>query len=75
MGYPVGDVRAGLQPLWRVLRAWHLALPQEFRKPVPHQLARALGLYGMTHGHLDFAVVVLLSHHALLRPDEAQSLL
>eukprot|EP00974_Lingulodinium_polyedra_P087260 8458753-Lingulodinium_polyedra.AAC.1 len=28
----------------------------------------------MAHGHLDFAMVVLLSHHALLRPDEAQSL-
>eukprot|EP00971_Amphidinium_carterae_P187688 3725056-Amphidinium_carterae.1 len=46
LGFSLGDVRAQMQPYWRVVRSLHLALPPEFRAPVPATLALSLALWG-----------------------------
>lgn len=74
LGASVGDVRAALAPIWRVVRSWHIALPPEFRAPVPAALAVAIATWGCTVGHWGFAAITLLGHHALLRPDEARTI-
>eukprot|EP00971_Amphidinium_carterae_P068063 1347244-Amphidinium_carterae.1 len=70
LGVPVGDVRSLMQPYWRVVRAWHLALPPDFRAPVPATLALALAVWGYTREDVAFALLVVLGHHCLLRPEE-----
>lgn len=74
-GYFIPDVRAIMRPIWRVVRSCNLALPPEFRAPVPARVALALAAWGWTTGRVRFAIMTLLAHHCLLRPEEARSTL
>ena len=73
-GGPVTDVRSTLAPLWRLMRAFHLALPPEFRAPVPATAAVAVAMWAWVQQEIEFAVMVLMAHHCLLRPAEAQNI-
>eukprot|EP00971_Amphidinium_carterae_P195176 3873124-Amphidinium_carterae.1 len=75
LGFSLGDVRAQMQPYWRVVRSLHLAIPPEFRAPVPAALALALALWGFLRDDIPFALLVLLGHHCLLRPEELRSVM
>ena len=45
LGFFAPDVRGAMQPVWRIIRSWNLALPPEFRNPVPAQVALALATW------------------------------
>ena len=75
LGFPCVDYRSIMRPMWRVVRSWNLAVPPEFRQPVPGVIALALAAWAWVSGHLRFMVTVLLSHHCLLRPEEAREML
>ena len=68
VGFPCVDYRSIMRPMWRVVRSWNLAVPPEFRQPVPGVIALALAAWAWGSGHLRFMVTVLLGHHCLLRP-------
>ena len=72
-GGPVTDVRSTLAPLWRLMRAFHLAVPPEFRAPVPATAAVAVAVWAWVMQDIEFAVMILMAHHCLLRPAEAQN--
>jgi hypothetical protein len=59
---------------WRLHRSWQLAVPSEFRSPVPFTLCLAMALETWIIGEWDVALVVLLAFHLLLRPAEALGL-
>ena len=67
-GGPVTDVRSTLAPLWRLMRAFHLAVPPEFTAAV------AVAIWAWVQQEIEFAVMVLMAHHCLLRPAEAQNI-
>ena len=73
-GGPVTDVRFTLAPLWRLMRAFHLAVPPEFRAPVPVTAAVAVAMWAWVQQEIEFAMMVLMAHHCLLRPAEAQNI-
>lgn len=75
LGGAVPDVRNLMRPLWRAVRSYHLAVPPEFRTPVPIQVALALAVWAWLAGHRRFALCVLLGFHCFLRPDEYRRLL
>ena len=73
-GGPVTDVRSTLAPLWRLMRgAFHLAVPPEFRAPVPATAAVAVAMWAWVMQEIEFAVMSVMAHHCLLRPAEAQN--
>jgi len=74
LGFFVPDVRGAMQPVWRIIRSWNLALPPEFRNPVPAQVALALATWAWATGKLRFGIMTLLAHHCLLRPEESRSI-
>ena len=73
-GGPVTDIRSTLAPLWRLMRAFHLAVPPEFRAPVPATAAVAVAMWAWVQQEIEFAVTVLMAHHCLLQPAEAQNI-
>ena len=74
LGAHLGDIRSAMAPVWRVVRSWHLALPPEFRMPVPSHIAVALATWAAACDQWPLALITLLGHHALLRPEEARCL-
>ena len=70
-GGPVTDVRSTLAPLWRLMKAFHLAVPPEFR--VPTTAAVAVAMWTLVQQEIVFTVMVLMAHHCL-RPAEAQNI-
>ena len=73
-GRPVTDVRSTLAPLWRLMRAFHLAVPPEFRATVPATAAVVVAMWAWVMQEIEFAMMVLMAHHCLLRPAEAQNI-
>ena len=45
LGHPVLGTTTGLRPVWRIIKGWRLALPAEFRTPVPLKLLLALAVW------------------------------
>jgi hypothetical protein len=74
LGFAVIDIKSVMLPLWKIIRSLHLALPPEFRAPVPSYGALALCTWAWVSGHYRFVVITLLAHHCLLRPEEARSI-
>ena len=68
------DIKSAMRPLWRVQKSWETLVPPEFRSPVSVQGALALTVAAITRGWYKTAVLILISFHCLLRPDEARSL-
>ena len=56
------------------MRAFHLAVPPEFRAPVPATAAVAVAMWAWVIQEIEFAMVVLMAHRCLLRPAEAQNI-
>ena len=56
------------------MRAFHLAVPPEFRAPVPATAAVAVAMWAWVMQEIEFAMMVLMAHHCLLRPAEAQNI-
>ena len=54
------------------MRGFHLAVPPEFRAPVPATAAVAAAMWAWVMQEIEFAVMVHMAHHCLLWPAEAQ---
>ena len=62
-----------MRPLWRMLRVWGQMVPSEFRRPVPVDIALSMATLALMQGKVRIAVLILISHHGLLRPSEARA--
>ena len=65
------DHQSVFRTLWRVHRRWSLAIPDEFRTPVSHEIVSSVATSAWVH-HVPRTF--LLSFHCLLRPAEARQL-
>ena len=73
-GADVEDHQSVLWTLWRVRRRWSIAIPAEFRAPVPHEIALSVAVSAWLHKVPELSFLKLLSFHCLLRPAEAGQL-
>ena len=74
LGAPVGDDPVHFRTLWKVHRAWQLAIPPEFRAPVSFRTVLAMAITLWLHHSPDLALIVLIGWHCLLRPSEYRAL-
>ena len=74
LGGDLLDPTSHFSVLWRLHRSWSLAIPCEFRTPVPHSVALAVAVTSWLLGWPVLSFLTLLSFHCLLRPAEARSL-
>jgi len=63
-----------LKPTWRLLRSWRDREPVEVRHPIHLPLLKAVICVAVCWGWENFAMLVWLGYHALLRPGEMGSL-
>ena len=73
LGVPLRDMDLHMRTLWRMLRVWGQMVPSEFRRPVPVDIALSLATLALMQGKVRIAVLILISHHGLLRPSEARA--
>ena len=72
VGIDVGsDITSAMRPLLGVQTYWESLVPPEFRCPVPVHAATALATAALVRGWQKMAMLILMSFHYLLRPDEA----
>ncbi len=64
-------IRKNIPISWRTVGAWTYLRPGTPRRAWPPQLTLAVARVAKLKGRLDVAVWVLLSHHCMLRPNEA----
>ena len=74
LGGDLPDPTSHFSVLWRLHRSWALAIPCDFRTPVPHSVALAVAVTSWLLGWPVPSLLTLLSFHCLLRPAEARSL-
>ena len=55
-------------------RRWSLAIPAEFRTPVPHEIALSVASSALLHNVPELSHLTFLSIHCLLRPADARQL-
>ena len=72
-GFVLGcDLKTAMRPLWRVQKSWEVLVPPEFRCPVPVYASVAIAMAAFARGWYKMGILVLVSFHCLLRPDEAR---
>ena len=74
LGGDLPDPTSHFSVLWFLHRSWALAIPCEFRTPVPHSVALAVAVTSWLLAWPVLSFLTLLSFHCLLRPAEARSL-
>ena len=74
LGGDLPDPTSHFSVLWRLHRSWSLAIPCEFRTPVPHSVALAVAVTSWLLGWPVLSFLTLLSFHCLLRPADARCL-
>jgi len=74
LGAVIPDHPVHLRTLWRIHRAWQLAVPSEFRTPVSYKSCLAIAITLWLQGRWGVALLTLLGWHCLLRPSEARML-
>jgi len=66
--YPA--LRAQLTPSWSAQRKWINSVAHDLRPPVPEELLLAVAVVFVLYGWHRSAILLLVGHHAMLRPAE-----
>ena len=74
LGGDLPDTKSHFGILWKLHRSWLMAIPQDFRAPVPLNVALAIAVASWLAGWHELALLTLVSFHCLLRPAEARNL-